>query len=100
MKRSILSSAFFDHFPKFIEDLISIDQLAAICLTGAPFQFCLELTKGFIAFLLLAFQEPQSFANDFARGLVTAGLDAALQETIEFRSDRDVDSGSVSRHIR
>ena len=71
-----------------------------VALTGAPFQLCLELTKGFVAFLLLAFQEPQSLANDFARGLVTAGLDAALQETIEFRSHRDVDSGSVSRHIR
>ena len=50
-------AAFFDHIPQFVEDLIAVDQCTTLSLASAVFQFRLELTKGFVTFLLMAFKE-------------------------------------------
>jgi hypothetical protein len=78
------------------EDLVGIDELAAVGLGGGAFELFLESDKCRVTLSLLVLQEPKAFAHHFAGGLITAGGDALLYELFEFGRERNVQAGSNS----
>lgn len=78
--------------------MIAIEQFAAFGLGGTGFELRLELKECLVAFLFLAFEEPECLTHDLAGGLIAAGCDATLEEGVKFRGDGDVDGGPVGGH--
>jgi hypothetical protein len=85
----VSAPALFDHVAKLIEYFMPVEQFAAFGLSGTAFQFRLQLREGFLALSLVAFEQTKGFAHYFACRLVAPGLDAALEEGIEFGGKRD-----------
>jgi len=88
----------FDGFPEFFENFVTVEQRAALGLRRATFQPGFQVVKLLVSDTLLAFEQAERFPHDFACSLVASGFDAAVQEGIQFRSNRDVDGGSVRSH--
>ena len=72
------------------EDYIRIDHFASFCLGGRAPKFGFEFRKRCIAIPLLLLKQSQSFADDFAGGLVSAARYALLDELLEFGRQRHI----------
>jgi hypothetical protein len=70
-------------------------QLSTFRLGCATFELGLELPEAFFPLLLLPFQQPESFSDYLAGGLIPAGFHAALEKRAEFRRERYVYGGPV-----
>lgn len=78
----------------FFQNDIGINHFSAFRLGSPALKFGFEFRKRRLAIPLLLFKQPQSFANDFAGGLVSAAGDALLDELFEFGRKRDIQAGS------
>ena len=88
-----------DELAEILENRVAVGQRPTFSLDCTTFEFGLELPEARFPFLLLAFQQPESFSNYFAGGLVPAGFHAALKKRVEFRRERYIYCGPVS-HTR
>jgi hypothetical protein len=61
---------------------IAIQQFAAISLLNATPDFSAELSEGGRSRLLAFFEQTETFAHHFARGLIQAGGHAGLDEQL------------------
>jgi hypothetical protein len=84
--RSTLLSKLLD----FFQNPIGINHFAAFCLGGPTLKFGFEFRKRRFPIALLLLKQPQSFANDFARGLISAAGDALLDELLQLGRERDI----------
>ncbi len=96
----LAAPALFDHVAKLVEHLITVEQFAPLGLSGTTLKFRLQMLEGFLALALLAFKQTKGVAHNLTRSLVAPGLDAALEEGIEFRCERDVDGSAVGGHTQ
>jgi hypothetical protein len=90
-----LRPALSDHLAQFVENLIAVQQFAAVPLAGATFQLRFEVEESRFAVALLTLQQSQGFPHHLTRSLVPAGGDASLEKGVQSRRERDVDRGSV-----
>ena len=84
-----------DQFAEIIENRIASGQLSTFSLRCTTCEFGLELPETCFPLLLLAFQQPESFSNHLAGGLIPAGFHAALKKRVEFRRERYIYGGPV-----
>ncbi len=78
-------AAFFDHLAKLVEDLVAVEQLAALRLGRAFFKSCPGLQKSFLTFPFMALKQMQRLSNHLARCLVAPRVHPALKKSVELR---------------
>jgi hypothetical protein len=64
-------------------------------LGGGVLEFGLEGFESGLAVAFLVFKEAETFADDFACGLVATGGDVLLDEATEFGSEGDIEDCTV-----
>ena len=82
-----------NQFAEIIENRIAAGQFSTFSLGRSTFELGLEAPEAFFPLLLLAFQQPESFSNYLAGGLIPAGFHAAPKKRAEFRRERYIYGG-------
>ena len=84
-------------FPHLFKGGVSVEELATVGLFDPTPKLGPQFLKGGFPGLFAFLEQPQAFANDFARGLITPRGDARFNELFELRGERHVHA-DANRH--